>query len=75
MIVRDGGSIVPETKDYDEDQDIKLFFKELDIFYVKSIYRRVSILAYEHSLFDKHVSMLLPILTHGRQCKGHFKFV
>ena len=32
MIVRDGGSIVPEKEDYDEDQDIELFFKELDIF-------------------------------------------
>ena len=32
VIVRDGGSIVPEKEDYDEDQDIELFFKELDIF-------------------------------------------
>ena len=31
VIVRDGGSIVPEKEDYDEDQDIELFFKELDI--------------------------------------------
>ena len=32
VIVRDGGSIVPEKEDSDEDQDIELFFKELDIF-------------------------------------------
>ena len=31
MIVRDGGSIVPKKEEYDEDQDIELFFKELDI--------------------------------------------
>ena len=31
MIVKDGSSIVPEKEDYDEDQDIELFFKELDI--------------------------------------------
>ena len=31
VIVRDGSSIVPEKEDYDEDQDIELFFKELDI--------------------------------------------
>ena len=31
VIVRDRGSIVPEKEEYDEDQDIELFFKELDI--------------------------------------------
>ena len=31
VIVRDGDSIVPVREEYDEDQDIELFFKELDI--------------------------------------------
>ena len=31
VIVRDGGSIVLEKEEYDENQDIELFFKELDI--------------------------------------------
>ena len=31
VIVNDGGSIVQEKDDYKKDQDINLFFKELDI--------------------------------------------
>ena len=32
MIVKDGGNIEQDKDDYEEDQDIELFFKELDIY-------------------------------------------
>ena len=32
VIVKDGGDIVQDKDDYEEDQDIELFFKELDIY-------------------------------------------
>ena len=31
MVAKDGGNIVQEKDDYEEDQDIELFLKELDI--------------------------------------------
>ena len=31
VIVKDGGNVVQKKDNYEEDQDIELFFKELDI--------------------------------------------